>query len=510
MIGARSTDNKADDESGPASVRCDNQGSVTHAAQRLSALLMLDANLQCAARRVEGLMTMKSFTATLQRHLIRHARRSVLLVLICAILSGIVVRANDPARLQVALHGHTKSIGALTFSPDGATLATSSADGTVRLWRVRDGAAQVVLHVRAGRHTSPEVFWSPDGRKLATYSRRSFEDFGETQIWDADTGHLRAALEGHRGNVINVEWSPDSRMLLTTCDDGAARVWDAATGSLRATLAQNELRQKLTNSLFKALFTTKNLDFSFTFGTFAADGRAVVTYSIEQPPKIWDAATGALHATLQMDVTALQPKPVFNLLFSPDKHFIVRKTPDSVELLDAATGDSARTLRGVGTAVSFNPAGRMLLAYITSPFTISLWDTTTGQKLWDVEHTPAGLGGFFWSPDGARIVAMGYGSNARLLDAHTGRILTKLPYGGCTNDWLCGDNDCEPFVFSADGRVFLKQKQVVKLWRAADGTLLALLTEARGPGVFSPTEPRLLATRSRDKKSVLLWTIEPQ
>ncbi|HYX40714.1 MAG TPA: hypothetical protein VE821_03400, partial [Pyrinomonadaceae bacterium] len=271
---------------------------------------MLDANLQCAARRVEGLMTMKSFTATLQRHLFRHARRSMLLVLICAVLSGSLARANDPARLQVALHGHTKSIGALTFSPDGATLATSSADGTVRLWRVRDGAAQVVLHVRAGRHTSPEVFWSPDGRKLATYSRRSFEDFGETQIWDADTGHLRAALEGHRGNVINVEWSPDSRMLL---------------------------------------------------------------------------------------------------------------------------------------------------AYVTSPFTISLWDTTTGQKLWDVEHTPAGLGGFFWSPDGARIVAMGYGSNARLLDARTGRILTKLPYGGCTNDWLCGDNDCEPFVFSADGRVFLKQ-----------------------------------------------------
>ena len=99
---------------------------------------------------------------------------------------------------------------------------------------------------------------------------------------------------------------------------------------------------------------------------------------------------------------------------------------------------------------------------------------------------------------------------AKTAEHHVGRILTKLPYGGCTNDWLCGDNDCEPFVFSADGRVFLKQKQKVKLWRAVDGTLLALLTEARGPGVFSPTDPRLLATRSSDKKSVLLWMIEPQ
>ena len=440
----------------------------------------------------------------------RCAQRYLMLALICAIWPCAVVRANDPARLQTILRGHIKSIGTLTFSPDGATLATSSADGTVRLWRVRDGAGQVVLHVRAGRHTNPQVFWSPDGRRLATYSRRSFEDFGETQIWDADTGRLRATLEGHRGNVITVEWSPDSRMLLTTCDDGAARVWDAETGSLRATLAQNKLRQKLTNSPFKALFTTKNLDFSFTFGTFAADGRAVVTYSIEQPPKIWDATTGALQATLQMDVTAFEPKPVYDLLLSPDRRFIVRKTPDGVELLDAATGDTARALKGVGAALSFSPDGRVLLTYTTAPFTISLWDTTTGQKLWDVEHTPAGLGGFFWSPDGARIVAMGYGSNARLLDARTGRILTKLPYGGCTNDWLCGDNDCEPFVFSADGRVFLKQKQAVKLWRAADGTLLTLLTEARGPGVFSPTDPRLLATRSSDKKSVLLWMIEPQ
>jgi WD40 repeat protein len=37
------------------------------------------------------------------------------------------------------LRGHTSWIRALTFSPDGATLASSSDDETVKLWEVASG-----------------------------------------------------------------------------------------------------------------------------------------------------------------------------------------------------------------------------------------------------------------------------------------------------------------------------------------------------------------------------------
>jgi hypothetical protein len=41
-----------------------------------------------------------------------------------------LARGEEVARLQ----GHTKLIFSLTFSPDGATLASGSLDNTVRLW----------------------------------------------------------------------------------------------------------------------------------------------------------------------------------------------------------------------------------------------------------------------------------------------------------------------------------------------------------------------------------------
>jgi WD40 repeat protein len=39
-------------------------------------------------------------------------------------------------RKAATLAGHTESVGAVTFSPDGATLATGGGDGTLRVWRV--------------------------------------------------------------------------------------------------------------------------------------------------------------------------------------------------------------------------------------------------------------------------------------------------------------------------------------------------------------------------------------
>ena len=43
-----------------------------------------------------------------------------------------------PQQLGAPLTGHTSAVASVAFAPDGHTLATGSADGTVRLWDVRD------------------------------------------------------------------------------------------------------------------------------------------------------------------------------------------------------------------------------------------------------------------------------------------------------------------------------------------------------------------------------------
>src|SRR4029077_14165622 len=50
-------------------------------------------------------------------------------------------------------------------------------------------------------------------------------------------GKARATLRGHTDRVTSVAFSPDGTRILTGSVDNTARLWDAATGTAVATLA---------------------------------------------------------------------------------------------------------------------------------------------------------------------------------------------------------------------------------------------------------------------------------
>ena len=107
-----------------------------------------------------------------------------------------------PGRCRHTLGGHTDRVFSVAFSPDGNTLASASADRTVRVWNVRTGQE----HATLGRYKdfAKAVCFSPDGKTLASGASNSI------QLWDASPSQERHTQGTHGRASSRCAFSPDS------------------------------------------------------------------------------------------------------------------------------------------------------------------------------------------------------------------------------------------------------------------------------------------------------------
>jgi len=136
---------------------------------------------------------------------------------------------SSQAQLQTLPHrDHARAVA---FSPDGRTLASGGLDG-LRLWSLPDGRERRFVQARIYG-----LAYSPDGRTLALLTGvgpRSWqgETAGEVWLMDAAGENVRTVLQGVRGELGSLAFSPDGRAIVAGGSEGLVRWELEAAGNL--------------------------------------------------------------------------------------------------------------------------------------------------------------------------------------------------------------------------------------------------------------------------------------
>jgi ribosome assembly protein 4 len=117
------------------------------------------------------------------------------------------------------LVGHQGPVIHVAFSPDGAYIASCSADKSVRIWSATDG--KFICTFRGHVGAVYRVVWSLDSRMVVSASRDS-----TVKLWSITTRALVEDLNGHADEVYALDWNPTgSACVASGSKDKQLRIW---------------------------------------------------------------------------------------------------------------------------------------------------------------------------------------------------------------------------------------------------------------------------------------------
>jgi WD40 repeat protein len=276
------------------------------------------------------------------------------------------------------LKGHLSSITSIAFSPDGQTLASGSADRTVKLWNPTSRIPRCTL----SGHSSliDTVAFSPDGRTLASGSW----DY-TIKIWNLETGELIHTLCEHSGWIKSLAISPDGQSLASSSADRKIKIWNLSTASVQTTLSGHS----------SAVYSV----------AMSPDGQTLASGSADKTIKIWNLGNGDVQLTLEGHSDAVN-----SLTFSPSGQILISGSADkTIKIWNLSSGTLLHTLNGHSepvNSVAINVEGNTLISG-SADKTIKIWHPGSGELLHTLSEHSAGVTCVAISPD-SRIIASGY------------------------------------------------------------------------------------------------------
>jgi WD40 repeat protein len=327
--------------------------------------------------------------------------------LLAAIVPNRVRVWDVAARKEICRMSRVTSNGSLAFSPDGKALAATVGAG-VHFWDPVSG--KELLSGPGNRNGVWSVSWSPDGASLATAGdnlivwdvarraerfrndrrteRAAFSPDGTSiavggyravRLLDARSGVEVRKIDAHSAQITTLAWAPDGKTLLSGSPDKTVKLWDPATGK--------ELRK------FESPWPS--------FSAFSPDGALLAAADLDGSTRLWNVSDGKELWQLR------NPRgQIWSVVFSPDGRTIAwGMTP--AQIVETATGALLRKLPGPKAsimALSWSPDGKFI-AGAPLDNRIRLWEASTGRQLHFLDGHQTQINALAFSPDGKFIAS---------------------------------------------------------------------------------------------------------
>ncbi|KAH7918354.1 WD40 repeat-like protein [Leucogyrophana mollusca] len=261
---------------------------------------------------------------------------------------------------------HMDWVESVAFSPDGTCVVSGSDDKTIQVWNVPTGT-QVLPPMQGHQDwmTTPSMCGMPTQAPKSSHQLKGIRT-GCNQLHF----HLMAPvlslgtqvlplIQGHKGWVLSVVFSPDGTHIVSGSDDKTIQVWDTSTGTQVLPPMQGHQGAVLSVA-------------------FSPDGTHIVSGSDDKTIRVWDASTG----TQVLPPMQGHQGAVLSVAFSPDGTHIVSGSYDNtVCLWDAFMGTQVlppmQEHQDHVQWVVFSPDGTHILSHDVGDIWL-MWDAETG------------------------------------------------------------------------------------------------------------------------------------
>ncbi|MDV3350582.1 hypothetical protein QGP82_17880 [Leptothoe sp. LEGE 181152] len=377
-------------------------------------------------------------------------------------------QALHTVREKHRIHAHQDWVLSACFSPDGQYLASSSDDGTVRLWNARGK----LLQVFTGHQGSVlDVAFSHDSCLIGSAG----DDF-KVRIWDM-SGQCLQILTGHTGAVNSLAFSPTQKLIASASNDHTVRLW-THDGQWLKTLEGH-------------------LDWVRSIA-FSADGQYLVSAAEDGTLCLWNTEGELLQAMSSHAGWLLQA------VFSPDGQHIASCGDDHLIKLWNLDGELLQYFEGHQNWVRdlcFSPDGTYLMS-AGDDQNIHIWDMN-GKLLDTLKGHRSSVLSLGINPQGTQLISASDDNTIRLWQLESRDIPSLQGHHGIVWDVCWQPNGSKLVSAGAD--------QTLKIWATVGGDHKLLHTQqAHNSSIYSvdwSPDGRLIASASADH-TVKLWTAD--